>query len=343
VSSTGQAKAGLIKPGMTDLLRLMSSRIKEMAPFSLLIILAFAIFAFNTGVMLFLPSHYGWEEALLDSILLVAFLIPVLYFFVFRPLRSHVIELSKVNTELKTQISERKRTEEALRESEKQLRYLSSQLLTTQETERRRLSRELHDELMQSLALLKIRLSLIEGQLKEDQAQTKVMCAALFGHIDEMIEDVRRLSRDLSPLLLEDLGLSAALQWLINNLAKNYNIQASMDIPSIDHLFPQESRIMLYRIFQEALTNIGKHAQASTLSVAIQCQNGSATFSLEDDGKGFDLSQVVSKSAGERGLGLMTMDERVRLLGGALDIQSQEGKGTRLSFAIPIYNDGILE
>ena len=321
---------------MTDSLRLMSSRIKEIAPFSLLIILAFAIFAFNIGVMLFLPFHYGWDESLLDSTLLITFLIPVLYFFVFRPLRAHVIELSKVNTELKTQIGERKRTEEALRESEKQLRHLSAQLLTTQETERRRISRELHDELMQSLALLKMRLSLIEGQLKEDQAQTKGECTDLSHHIDRMIENVRRLSRDLSPLLLEDLGLSAALQWLINNLAKNYNIQASMDIPSMDHLFPQESRIMIYRIFQEALTNIGKHAQASNLSVAIQCQNGSATFSLEDDGKGFDLSQVVSKSTDERGLGLMTMDERVRLLGGALDIQSQEGKGTRLSFAIPI-------
>jgi signal transduction histidine kinase len=314
----------------------MSSRIKKMAPFSLLIILAFAIFTFNTGLMLFLPFHRGWDESLLDSTSLITFLIPVLYFFVFRPLRSHIIELSKVNTELKTQISEKKRTEKALRESEKQLRHLSAQLLTTQETERRRISRELHDELMQSLALLKMRLSLIEGQLKEDQAQTKVECTALSHHIDGMIENVRRLSRDLSPLLLEDLGLSAALQWLINNLAKNYNIQASTDIPSMDHLFPQESRIMIYRIFQEALTNIGKHAQASNLSVAIQCQNGSATFSLEDDGKGFDLSQVVSKSAGERGLGLMTMDERVRLLGGALDIQSQEGKGTRLSFAIPL-------
>ena len=286
--------------------------------------------------MLFLPFHCGLEESLLDSTLLITFLIPVLYLFVFRPLRSHVIELSKVKTELKTQISERKRTEKALRESEKQLRHLSTQLLTTQEMERRRISRELHDELMQSLAALKLRLSLIEGQLNEDQAQTIVECVALSHHIDGMIENVRRLSRDLSPLLLEDLGLSAALQWLINNLAKNYNIKTSMDIPSIDHFFPQESRIMIYRIFQEALTNIGKHAQASNLSVAIQCQNGSAIFSLEDDGKGFDLSLVISRNSDERGLGLVTMDERVRLLGGALDIQSQEGKGTRLSFVVPI-------
>jgi signal transduction histidine kinase len=307
-----------------------------MVPFSLLIILTFVIFSFNTGLMLFLPFHWGWGEALLDSTLLVAFFMPVLYFFVFRQSRSHIMELSKVNTELKIQINERKRSEKALRESEKQLRHLSTQLLTTQETERRRISRELHDELMQSLAALKLRLNFMAGQLKDDQAQAIVECLALSHHIDEMIENVRRLSRDLSPLLLEDLGLSAALQWLINNLAKNYNIKTSIDIPSIDHLFSQESRIMIYRIFQEALTNIGKHSQACNLTVSIQCQNGSATFSLEDDGKGFDLNQVVSKNNGERGLGLMTMDERVRLLGGAFDIRSQEGQGTRLSFTIPI-------
>jgi signal transduction histidine kinase len=307
-----------------------------MSPLSLLIILAFTIFAFDTGLMLFWPFQFGWEEALLDSTLLIAFLIPVLYFFVLRPLRSHVIELSKVNTELKAQINERERTEEALRESEKLLRHLSSRLLTTQETERRRMSRELHDELMQSLAGLKLGLSFIESQLRGGQIPVMEECKSLSHHIDAMIENVRRLSRDLSPLLLEDLGLSAALRWLINNLAKNYNIKTLVDIPSIDHLFPKESRIMIYRICQEALTNIGKHAQASNLIVAIQCQNGSATFSLEDDGKGFDLYQVVSKSSVERGLGLMTMDERVRLLGGSLDIQSQEGKGTRLSFVIPI-------
>jgi signal transduction histidine kinase len=309
-----------------------------MAPFPLLIILTLVIFTFNTGLMLFLPFHWGWGEALLDSALLVAFVIPVLYFFIFKQSRSHIIELSNVNTELKTQIGERRRTEKALRESEKQLRYLSSQLLTTQETERRRISRELHDELMQSLAGLKLQLSFIEGQLKDDQAQAITECVALSHHIDGMIENVRRLSRDLSPLLLEDLGLSAALQWLINNLAKNHNIKASIDIPSIDHLFSQESRIMIYRIFQESLTNIGKHAQACNLIVSIQCQNGSVIFTLEDDGKGFDLNQVVSKSSGERGLGLMTMDERVRLLGGILDIQSQEGRGTRLSFTIPLSN-----
>jgi signal transduction histidine kinase len=241
-----------------------------------------------------------------------------------------------MNTELKTQISERKRTEKALRESEKQLRHLSAQLLTTQETERRRISRELHDELMQSLAALKLRLSFIKGQMKEDQVSAMQECKSLSHHVDGMIENVRRLSRDLSPLLLEDLGLSAALQWLINNLAKNYSIKTSIEIPPIDHLFSPQSQIMIYRIFQEALTNIGKHAQASNLIVSIQCQNGSATFILEDDGKGFDLNEVGSKSSGERGLGMMTMNERVRLLGGALDIRSQEGKGTRLNFTIPI-------
>jgi signal transduction histidine kinase len=311
-------------------------QIPTMPPFRLLIALAFAIFVIDGIVMLLLPFQCGWDGALLDSILLIAILFPLLYFFVFRQSQSHLNELAKFNTALKAQVVERKRTEKALRESEKQLRYLSSQLMATQERERRRISRELHDELMQAMAVLKLRLSLIEGGLKGDRGPMRLECESLLQYIDGMIENVRRLSRDLSPFILEDLGLSAALQWLINNLAKNYNIEASIDVTPIDHLFSQESQIMIYRVFQEALTNIGKHAQASHLSLAIQSQNGSISFLLEDDGKGFDLDQVVAKGAGERGLGLMTMDERVRMLGGTLDIRSQVGGGTRLSFAVPI-------
>ena len=314
-----------------------------MSPFSLLILLSTIIFAveffIETVVTLFFPFLNGWHEAFVDSALLIIILFPVLYFLILKRAKLHVDEVSKANTELKTQIAERKRTEKALRESENELRYLSSQLLTTQERERRRIRRELHDELMQALAVLKLRLRPIEGSLKDDQIPVMLECEHLSQYIDGIIENVRRLTRDLSPSVLEDLGLTASIQWLADNLEKNYKIKTVTDIPPINHLFQQDSQIMIYRIFQEVLTNVGKHAQATRLSVAVKCFDGSVSFSLEDNGKGFDLSQVVAKSASERGLGLVTIDERVRILGGSLDIRSQEGKGTCLSFSIPVKED----
>jgi signal transduction histidine kinase len=191
---------------------------------------------------------------------------------------------------------------------------------------------------MQSLAVVKLRLSFIENGMNEDRTPAMMECKSLYHHIDGVIENVRRLSRDLSPSILEDLGLSAALQWLINNLlAKNYyHVETSIEVTHLDLLFPQDSQIMIYRVFQEALTNVVKHAQASRLSVNIKNQNGSVSFSLEDDGKGFDLRQVIEKAENEKGLGLLTMHERVRLLRGSLDIWSQEGKGTRISFTVPM-------
>ena len=223
-----------------------------------------------------------------------------------------------------------------LRESEKKLRYLSSQLLTTQETERRRIARELHDELGGALAVLKLRSSLIEKNLQKDQIGLREECKQNLQYIDQIIEDVGRLSRDLSPSILEDLGLSAALRRLIDNFVKNYNIKVASDIVDFDHLFLKDAQIMIYRIFQEALTNIGKHAQARNVSVKVRKDEDRISFLMEDDGKGFDVKHAAMKEGSERGLGLATMDERARMLGGSFDLWSEEGKGTRITLSIPI-------
>ncbi len=236
-----------------------------------------------------------------------------------------------------TDITELKRQEEALRNSEKQLRDLSFQLLTAQEKERRRISRELHDELGQSLAVLKLRLRFLERNLKEDQGRLKTECEESLGYIDQVLEEVRRLSRDLSPSVLEDLGLSNGLRWLINNFVKSNTLKIDLDIREveIDQLFPQDVQIIIYRILQEAITNIEKHAQASRVSVTIQRQEKMLSFSVEDDGRGFDVVEVAGKSTLVRGLGLTTMQERVRMLSGSIEVRSQKGKGTRIAFCVP--------
>ena len=233
-------------------------------------------------------------------------------------------------------ITERRRTEVALRELEMQRRHLSFKLLTAQETERRRISRELHDELGGALAVFKLRVSRIEKNLSTAQTELKEECRSNLQYIDQVIDDVHRLSRDLSPSILEDLGLSAALQWLIDNFGKNFSINMMADITEIDHLFPQNTQIVIYRIVQEALTNIGKHAQAKNVSLVIKRNDGTISLSLEDDGKGFDVRKAMMKDAGERGIGLASMDERARMLGGSLELWSEEGKGTQVTLSIPL-------
>ncbi|OGW44579.1 MAG: hypothetical protein A2Y66_01185 [Nitrospirae bacterium RBG_13_41_22] len=239
-------------------------------------------------------------------------------------------------------ITDRKLTEEALRESEKQLRYLSSQLIVAQEIERKRISRELHDELGQALTLMKMRLRFINENLRNDQTILKEECENSFEYINQVIENVRRLSQDLSPLILEDLGLTAGLKWLINNFVKNNSIQIAHDIENIDRLLSQDSRIIIYRILQETLTNIIKHSKAEKVSVVISKDDDKISFLVEDNGIGFNLNNAVIKKDTPIGLGLRTIEERVRILGGSLELQSQEGKGTRITLSIPIKKESSL-
>jgi PAS domain S-box-containing protein len=237
-------------------------------------------------------------------------------------------------------ITEQRNAEKALRESEKQLRYLSSQLLTAQETERRRISKELHDELGQALTTIKLQLSFIEKGLKRDQVTIKEECETISQYVDQVIENVRRLSRDLTPSILEDAGLSVAIRWLISNSNKNYNVDMVVDVMDADELFSQDAQIAIYRIFQEALTNIGKHAGAKNVSVVVKKEADRVFFSVEDDGLGFDMSRVATVNPDERGLGLAIMEERARMLGGSLEIWSEKGRGTRISFYIPLEKGG---
>ncbi|MFZ5448133.1 MAG: PAS domain-containing sensor histidine kinase [Thermodesulfobacteriota bacterium] len=233
-------------------------------------------------------------------------------------------------------LSRLKKVEKALRESESKLRFLSSQLLKAHEQERRRLSMELHDELGQTLNVLKLQIKYIEKRLRKDQKDLRLDCEYLGLYMDEVIESVRRISRDLSPSILTDLGLTVALEHLINEFTKNYKIKCYVNTFNIDRLFPQESQILIFRIFQESLTNIAKHAAASQVSVDITKQQDNIFFSIADNGKGFDLEQVLALNPAQKGLGLAAMAERIRMLDGDLNIWSQVGSGTKISFSLPI-------
>lgn len=245
-------------------------------------------------------------------------------------------ELTSTNKNLIQKIAERRKAEEELRKSQKQLRHLSSMILTAQEEERRKISRELHDELGQSLTLVKFQLRSVEKQLREDQGAVREECESTLKYINTVIENVRRLSRDLCPPLLQDMGLTRALKSLADNFVKSYGIQLSLDAEDVGHLFPKNAQTNIYRIVQEALTNIVKHSGAGSAQIVVRRGRGSVAVFIEDDGKGFRRAEAAAHDSQARGLGLVSMEERVGMLGGSLSIWSEQGRGTRVSFSIPV-------
>lgn len=226
--------------------------------------------------------------------------------------------------------------ERKLKESRTKLRLLSRRVLQAQEEERRRLARELHDELGQNLAFLKIQINTIVSKMDNDQGLLCKDCKKIEQYIDQIIENVRRLSTDLSPSVLEDLGLTTALRMQSTDFAKLHSLKLSLKIADIDNLFSQEAQINLYRFYQETLTNISKHARATKLSVNVGKKNGHISFLVEDDGQGFDPDHIMSMRPSKKGMGLTTLEERARMLGGSFAIWSKPGKGTRISLAIPM-------
>ncbi|NIM13597.1 MAG: PAS domain S-box protein [Candidatus Aminicenantes bacterium] len=233
-------------------------------------------------------------------------------------------------------ITERKKVEDALRESEEMLRFLSTRLFEAHEQERSRLSKELHDQLGHDLVLFKSWLRSIEKKLEERQTLLKKECENTIAAVDEIIENVRRISRDLMPSILEDLGLVASIQWLVENFSDQHAIQVTLDLADIDHLFSREAQINLYRIFQEILTNVSKHASATQVSVVVKEENGDITFRVRDNGKGFELSKVRERKFNTRGVGLTAMTERIHMLGGTFEVHSQPGEGTEIRIRVPI-------
>ena len=234
------------------------------------------------------------------------------------------------NMELETMTNE-------LRKSEERLHRLSSDLFTVQENERRRISFELHDELGQSMAALKMQVGSISRRLGNVPIEEmKTVCNDMRDNINQIIENVRRLARDLSPVVLDDLGLQAAIEYLVNNFTKIYNVDIKYRYTNINHLFNEDSQRIIYRILQEALTNISKHAQAKHVSLIIEEIDRAVQFTVRDDGNGFNVQKTLDQKGTEKGMGLEAMSERVRILGGKINIVSRPGIDTTVTFTTPI-------
>jgi PAS domain S-box-containing protein len=237
-------------------------------------------------------------------------------------------------------ITVRKTFEEALKKSEKQLHQLMSQLLEAQESERKRISSELHDAVGQNLLFLKFKVAQIEKDLDPEQLDLMTNCDEISGYVDQIIENVRRLCWDLMPSDLEDLGLIAAVSSLVADCKRHYGINIETNFGDMNATLSQESQILVYRLFQEALNNIAKHAAAKVVQITGFRERGNLCFVIQDDGRGFDTGKILSRPGSKSGMGLSTMRERARILDAKLEISSKAGSGTKISFTVPINEVG---
>ena len=233
-------------------------------------------------------------------------------------------------------ITERKQFEESLRESENRLRFLSSKLLVAQEEERRRISLELHDDLGQGLAALKLQTLTMTKRLGKNQTELKKECQSALTFIDRLIDTTRRISRALSPTVIQDLKLCGTIRWMVRDFQTYAAIDTTLEIDDIDALFSYDQQIIIYRILQEALHNVHKHARARSVALTVRRNTRDVQIQVRDDGRGFDIDHAMNRHVAERGLGLAALEERSHMLGGQLTITSQKRRGTCVALTIPI-------
>lgn len=211
-----------------------------------------------------------------------------------------------------------------------ELRNLSGQLRTTQEQERKFLARELHDQVGQMLTGVRMDLASVAKLQSDSSSTVSFQIARAKTNVEQTLRVIRNIAMLLRPSMLDDLGLTPALSWLVKEVSRSSGIEIESDIdPSGDSL-PDAHRTCLYRVVQEALTNASRHSEARRVQVTLKADPDWISVIVADNGRGFDLQSIKA-----RGLGLLGMEERVRELGGSIEIQSSPGRGTRISISLP--------
>lgn len=216
---------------------------------------------------------------------------------------------------------------------------LLAKIISAQEGERKRIARELHDEAGQALSTVIMSLGVIEEMLPPDTDGVKKKVKQARTFTIQALGEIRKLILDLRPTLLDDLGLIPALRWYIKNQLEGFHIDARLEASGFHgsrRKLPFQVETALFRIVQEALTNVAKYAEARMVRVRLALEDGTVTALIQDDGKGFDVNEVLKSKGVTQKLGLLGIEERVALLGGTFAIESQPGKGTSLLVQIPL-------
>jgi PAS domain S-box-containing protein len=235
-------------------------------------------------------------------------------------------------------ITDRKHMDEALRKSEKELRFLSAELLNAQERERARFARELHDGIGQALSTIKVRFETLLRIARSDVSRLRVEdLENLVPMIRQTIEEVRNTSMDLRPSTLDSLGILSTIDWFSREFQTTYpSILIQKQIEIQENEVPDFLKIIIYRILQEAINNVASHSGADLVRISLGKTDGEMMLALQDNGRGFNPEDLLSADTDRRGFGLTSMKERAELSGGSFSIESGIGKGTTIRATWPI-------
>jgi two-component system sensor kinase len=239
---------------------------------------------------------------------------------------------SKLYTVMLRDITERVKAENAQRKSREELRELSANLQKVREEEKTRIARELHDDLGQQLTALKMDLSSVEQAL-ETSAGPEILrqLGGMRRLIDATVASVRRIAADLRPVMLDDLGLIPAIEWLANDFTNRYGIDVQRDIEVGDTPFTPTGATTLFRIVQEAFTNVARHAEATLVTLTVRVEDDTCYVQVADNGHGASRSNAPA----EKSFGLLGIRERAHMLGGTVEIHTSSGKGFSLTVTFP--------
>jgi len=219
-------------------------------------------------------------------------------------------------------------------QTREELHQLSARLVSAQEEERRKLSRELHDEIGQSMSALLVELGNLSSVLPPENAALKERVQAVKRLAENNVVVLRNLSLLLRPSMLDDLGLTPALKWQAREVSRRSGIKVKVDAEDVPDHLPDEYRTCIYRVVQEALHNATRHSKAAHVRVTVTHEESGVSVRIQDDGVGFQTSQ-------EKGMGILGMEERVRHLGGSFHIDSGPGKGTAISIQLPLAPEAV--
>jgi signal transduction histidine kinase len=222
-----------------------------------------------------------------------------------------------------------------LQESYERLRALTANLELVREEERIQIARELHDQLGQALTAMKFDLAWLTDRLVQKDATLAQKASAVTAQMDTMIKAVRRIATELRPGMLDDLGLAASIEWLAHDFEKRTGIVCEVSVSSPDLPLLRAQSLALFRIFQETLTNVARHAEAQHVEIQLAATSEMVTLQVHDDGRGIQADEIV----GLHSLGLLGMRERAQRLGGTFDIQGVPGDGTIVTVSIPLKSN----
>jgi signal transduction histidine kinase len=247
------------------------------------------------------------------------------------------VDGSPLILEMDIDITERKRTEEALRKAHDQVRFFASQCLTAQETERKRIAGEIHDSIGASLAAAKFKVEDVITKVGENRPETRATLGGILSMLQEVIQEARRIQLALRPSMLDDIGIVATINWFCRQFESTYShIHIGQEIDIEESEVPVSLRTVIFRLLQEALNNIAKHSKADRVNLVLRKMDSGIELRVQDNGQGFDTEEPISRVGTAKGLGLDSMRERAELSGGFFSIESSKGSGTVIRATWPL-------